>query len=137
MGKFSIVMFMFCSLVIAMAYGNAQEQARFQNLCRGTEKTTTLQIFIQDELGGKNKTVWEVARSSITANSPTLFGQVRVLDDLITAGPSRTSEKIGRAQGLITSADLKEPALGNELELYIYRWALQRKYTMHFGEESI
>ncbi|KAL2460039.1 Dirigent protein 21 [Abeliophyllum distichum] len=115
MGKFSIVTFMFCSLVIAMAYANSQEQARFQNLCRGTEKATTLQIFIQDVLAGDNQTVWEVARSIITADSPTSFGQVRVLDDLITAGPDKTSEKIGRAQGLITSADLHESALAMNL----------------------
>ncbi|KAL2477083.1 Dirigent protein 23 [Forsythia ovata] len=102
-------------MTVPQAYANAQELARFQKLCRGIEKTTTLQIFIQDELGGKNKTVWEVARSNITADSPTLFGQVRVVDDLITAGPNKTSEKIGRAQGLITSADLKENALAMNL----------------------
>ncbi|KAL2477085.1 Dirigent protein 21 [Forsythia ovata] len=98
-----------------MAYASAQEQARFQNLCRGTEKTTTIQIFVQDELGGENQTVWEVARSSITADSPTSFGQVRVVDDLITAEPNKTSEKIGRIQGLITSADLEESALAMNL----------------------
>ncbi|KAL2477084.1 Dirigent protein 23 [Forsythia ovata] len=98
-----------------MAYANSQEQARFQNLCRGIEKTATIKIFVQDEVGGENKTVWEVARSSITANSPTLFGQVRVVDDLLTAGPNKTSKKIGRAQGLITSADLKESAIAMNL----------------------
>ncbi|CAI9765456.1 unnamed protein product [Fraxinus pennsylvanica] len=116
MGK---VTFMFCTLVIEMAilwgYANAQEQVGFQNLCLGNEKTTRLQVFVQDELGGENPTVWDVARSNITSTSPTSFGQVRVLDDLLTDGPDRNSKRVGRAQGLITSADLQVSALAMNL----------------------
>ncbi|CAA2958129.1 Hypothetical predicted protein [Olea europaea subsp. europaea] len=116
MGKLSILTFMFCALVIGMAmpskaYANPQEQARFQNLYLGKEKTTRLHIFVQDELSGANATVYDVARSNITSTSPTSFGQVRVVDDLVTAEPDRNSKRVGRAQGLITSSDLQESAL--------------------------
>ncbi|CAI9769820.1 unnamed protein product [Fraxinus pennsylvanica] len=115
MGMFLILTFVFCALVIGMAmpkaYANAQEHARFQNLYLGKETTTSIQLFVQDKLGGQNPTVWEVARCNFTSNSATSFGQVRVLDDLVTAGPDRNSEIVGRAQGLITSSDFHESAL--------------------------
>ncbi|CAA2940354.1 Hypothetical predicted protein [Olea europaea subsp. europaea] len=115
MGKFSALTFMFCALVIGMAmpmaYANAQEYARFQNIYLGKETTTSIQVFVQDDLGGQNPTVWEVARCNFTSNSATSFGQIRVLDDLLTAGPDRKSQRVGRVQGLITSADFQESAL--------------------------
>ncbi|CAI9765455.1 unnamed protein product [Fraxinus pennsylvanica] len=70
-----------------------------------------MHIFIQDEVGDANPTVWEVARSNITSTSPTSFGQVRVLDNLLTVGPDRNSQRVGRAQGLIAFADLQESTL--------------------------
>ncbi|CAA2981697.1 Hypothetical predicted protein [Olea europaea subsp. europaea] len=115
MGKFSTLTFMFCALVIGMAmpmaYANAQEYARFQNIYLGKETTTSIQVFVQDDLGGQNPTVWEVARCNFTSNSATSFGQIRVLDDLLTVGPDRKSKRVGQVQGLITSADFHESAL--------------------------
>ncbi|KAH6823195.1 hypothetical protein C2S53_016618 [Perilla frutescens var. hirtella] len=89
----------------------------FRNLSQRKQKFAKLRFYIHDALGGPNATVWEVARATITAASPTSFGQVRVLDDLITAEPDQNSEKLGRAQGLVTSADLHEPALAMNLNL--------------------
>ncbi|KAL2478498.1 Dirigent protein 21 [Forsythia ovata] len=97
------------------AFANAQmtmlEEQGFGNLCQGNEKVAKLHFYLQDVLGGLNATVWEVARSEITSTSPTSFGQVRVIDDLITAEPDSTSVKLGRAQGLITYADLENSGL--------------------------
>ncbi|CAA2940352.1 Hypothetical predicted protein [Olea europaea subsp. europaea] len=45
------------------------------------------------------------------AELATSFGQIKVLDDLLTAGPDRNSKRVGRVQGLITSADFQESAL--------------------------
>ncbi|GFP94560.1 dirigent protein 11 [Phtheirospermum japonicum] len=70
-----------------------------------------LQFYAHDDLTGPGATVWEVARANITSNSSTSFGQVRVVDDLITVGPERGSNKVGRLQGLITSSDMQEDAL--------------------------
>ncbi|CAA2958131.1 Hypothetical predicted protein [Olea europaea subsp. europaea] len=117
MGNLGIIMSKFlsfftgCMAMPSRANETDQESSRFKNLYIGKEKTTTLHIYVQDELGGENPTVLEVARSNITSTSTTSFGQVRVLDDLVTAGPDRTSEKVGRAQGLITFSDLQESAL--------------------------
>ncbi|CAA2989907.1 Hypothetical predicted protein [Olea europaea subsp. europaea] len=62
--------------------------------------------------------IFEVAEAAITANSRTAFGQVRVLDDLITVGPNRSSEALGRAQGLITSADLTVSGIAMNMNFY-------------------
>ncbi|KAK4476376.1 hypothetical protein RD792_015526 [Penstemon davidsonii] len=95
------------------------EEEKFKKLLQSKEKVTKLHFFLQDALGGgSNDTVWEVARAQITPNSTTSFGQVRVLDDLITAQPDRNSEKLGRAQGMITSSGLDESALTMNLNFY-------------------
>ncbi|KAK4437659.1 hypothetical protein Salat_0099900 [Sesamum alatum] len=70
-----------------------------------------IHFYVQDLLAGENKTVFGVATASITADSPTDFGQVRVLDDLVTAEPDYYSTPVARAQGLITYADLRVAAL--------------------------
>ncbi|KAK4437663.1 Dirigent protein 21 [Sesamum alatum] len=110
------------SLSIAIPRGYARKQgpvdtenAWFQNICRGKEKVAKLHFYVQDLLSGENTTVYEVARASITSNSPTAFAQVRVLDDLLTAEPDINSEVVGRVQGLITSADLETSALAMNL----------------------
>ncbi|KAL3654360.1 hypothetical protein CASFOL_004041 [Castilleja foliolosa] len=81
------------------------------------EKVATLHFYLQDDLSGPDATVWEVARSEITSNSSSAFGQVSVLDDLVTTGPDRNSEKLGRAQGLVTSSDLKELSLATNINI--------------------
>ncbi|KAL3831105.1 hypothetical protein ACJIZ3_019907 [Penstemon smallii] len=83
----------------------------FKILRQRKEKVAKLHFYVQDAHGVPNATVWEVARSRITSQSPTSFGQVRVIDNLITSRPSRYSYKLGRAQGFITSSDLIETAL--------------------------
>ncbi|KAL0429271.1 UNVERIFIED_CONTAM: Dirigent protein 21 [Sesamum radiatum] len=95
-----------------------EDEERFKKLLQSKEKVAKLHFYIQDALGGSNATVWEVARSQITSTSATSFGQVRVLDDLITAEPDRTSQKLGRAQGLITFSGLEESALNMSLNFY-------------------
>ncbi|CAA0807768.1 Dirigent protein 21 [Striga hermonthica] len=84
----------------------------------GGEVSAKIHFYVQDVLGGENRTVYEVARASITSTSPTGFGQVRALDDLLTALPDPTSKKVGRIQGLITSADLAKTALAMNLNFY-------------------
>ncbi|KAL2460041.1 Dirigent protein 21 [Abeliophyllum distichum] len=120
MEKLVAILILF-SLVIAIprvhAQGSDPEKIWFQNICQGKEIVTRLHFYIQDALGGPNATVWEVSKSIITSISPTSFGQVRVLDDLITVGPDRNSSKLGWAQGLITFADMKESALNMNINL--------------------
>ncbi|KAL2477088.1 Dirigent protein 21 [Forsythia ovata] len=112
MGNVGVILIIL-SLIIAMTSVDAKSEMSKQEKTwfRGKEKLIKLHFYVQDELSGPNKTVWEVSRSNITSISPTSFGQVQVLDDLITAGPEKNSTKLGRAQGLITFADLNESAL--------------------------
>ncbi|KAL8555418.1 hypothetical protein ACS0TY_003286 [Phlomoides rotata] len=99
-------------------HGPKSEEERFMKLPQSKEKVATLHFYLQDALGGPNATVWEVARSSTTADSANSVGQVRVLDDLMTAEPDRNSEKLGRAQGMITFSGLEESALTMNLNFY-------------------
>ncbi|GER41417.1 disease resistance-responsive (dirigent-likeprotein) family protein [Striga asiatica] len=84
----------------------------------GGEVSAKIHLYVQDVLAGENQTVYEVARASVTSTSPTSFGQVRALDDLLTALPDPGSKKVGRIQGLITSADLAKTALAMNLNFY-------------------
>ncbi|XP_073158136.1 dirigent protein 23-like isoform X2 [Henckelia pumila] len=97
--------------------GSKTEEERFKQRIKAKEKTAKFHIYVQDALGGANPTVWEVARSTQTVNSPTAFGDVRV-DDLVTAEPDPGSEKLGRTQGIITYSDMTEPALTMNLTFY-------------------
>nr|WCZ54763.1 dirigent protein 9 [Phryma leptostachya subsp. asiatica] len=98
--------------------GPKSEEEKFKKLLQTKEKVAKLHFYLQDALGGANATVYEVARSTITANSAATFGQVRVLDDVITAEPDRNSKKLGRAQGMITFTGLDESALTMNLNFY-------------------
>ncbi|KAL6538887.1 hypothetical protein OROMI_025213 [Orobanche minor] len=86
-------------------------------------------FYVQDALSGPNATVWEVARTSITWNSSTSFGQVSVLDDLITVSPDPNSEEMGRAQGLITSADMKVMGIAMNLN-FMFTGGLYKGSTL-------
>ncbi|KAK6157717.1 hypothetical protein DH2020_011965 [Rehmannia glutinosa] len=121
MEKLCAILILF-SLLIANTYATSKEakdaEKWFQKyLSQRKEKVAKLHFYIQDALGGPNATLWEVARSEITSDSPTMFGQVSVLDDKITAEPDRNSEELGRAQGLITSADLRVSGLAMNMNV--------------------
>ncbi|XP_042065477.1 dirigent protein 21-like [Salvia splendens] len=71
------------------------------------EKSAVLHFYVQDFRAGSGPgdTVYVVAESSISATSPTNFGEMHVTDDLITTQPEVNSEVIGKAQGTTISAD--------------------------------
>ncbi|GFP84853.1 dirigent protein 1 [Phtheirospermum japonicum] len=95
-----------------------EKEEKFKKLLKAKQKVAKLHFYLQDALGGPSATVYEVARSDITATSAASFGQVRVLDDLITARPDRDSQHLGRAQGMITFTGLDESALTMSLNFY-------------------
>ncbi|KAK4401419.1 Dirigent protein 11 [Sesamum angolense] len=77
-----------------------------------------LHFYIQDFIGGRNETVYEVARASITCTSPTSFGLVQVLDDVMTAGPDMNSKPLGRFQGFFAVSDLRTTAYTLDINYY-------------------
>lgn len=107
----SLMSMLIVSCLLIATVDAEEERAVLQNICGGEERLAKIHFYVQDVLGGPNSTVYEVARASITANSVTGFGQVRVLDDVVTATPQKNSAELGRAQGLITFSDLQISAL--------------------------
>lgn len=98
----------------------AADDSWFQDhhLLHGGEKVAKIHVYVQDVLGGPSPTVYQVAEASITENSATGFGQVRVLDDKLTNGTGEYSTEVGRLQGLITYADLSVSALAMNVNFY-------------------
>ncbi|KAL2490613.1 Dirigent protein 1 [Abeliophyllum distichum] len=81
----------------------------YKNFGSTRQKVTKLHFYFQDVMGGPNPTVLKVIESK--TNSATSFGQLSMLDDLVTEGPEPDSKKVGRAQGSIGFADLNDTAL--------------------------
>ncbi|GLJ59755.1 hypothetical protein SUGI_1522030 [Cryptomeria japonica] len=75
-----------------------------------TERITRLHFYMHDVVFGPNATVALVASPSGNFTSPG-FGNVFVIDDVLTAGPSPYSRVVGRAQGMYIADSLKEPSL--------------------------
>ncbi|KAL1563910.1 hypothetical protein AAHA92_06328 [Salvia divinorum] len=95
------------------------KQTFLRNIYGGKEKVIKLNFYVQDlRVGNPNPTVYEVAAASITENSPTQFGSVHVVDDLLTEKPAYNSRAVGRVQGLTTSADLAVNAVAINLNFY-------------------
>ncbi|KAH6787991.1 hypothetical protein C2S52_007543 [Perilla frutescens var. hirtella] len=118
----SVCVILAISWLVVVAAANvyaAEEETFLRNICRGREKLLKLHFYVQDlRIGHLNSTVFEVAKSSITANSPSAFGSVHVVDDLITAEPAFNSKALGRCQGLTTNADLATFGIAMNLNFY-------------------
>ncbi|KAL6529256.1 hypothetical protein OROGR_014879 [Orobanche gracilis] len=107
-----------CTFLILSSLLIAATNATSSNIydSRSNEKRpSNIRFYVQDALSGPKATVWEVARASITSKSSTTFGQVSVVDDLLTVSPDPNSEEMGRVQGLITSADMKVSGIAMNL----------------------
>lgn len=83
----------------------------FTRLSHAERKTTRLHFYFHDTLSGKNPTAVRVAEAKMTEKSPTFFGLVNVIDDLLTEGPEPESPLVGRAQGFYASAGLESLGL--------------------------
>ncbi|XWS08230.1 hypothetical protein CRYUN_Cryun41cG0061900 [Craigia yunnanensis] len=70
------------------------------------EKVTKLHFFLHDTISGKTPSAIKVAHPNFTTafnNTPGPFGSVFVINDPLTAGPEKTSQVIGSAQGIWVS----------------------------------
>ncbi|KAG6413506.1 hypothetical protein SASPL_126219 [Salvia splendens] len=85
----------------------------------GKQSIVNFRVFVQDlGVNHPNTTTYDVAQASISNTSKTGFGKVRVIDDLVTAGPEGDSKALGRLQGLLTRADLNTLAIAVNLNFY-------------------
>ncbi|KAH6777716.1 hypothetical protein C2S51_009028 [Perilla frutescens var. frutescens] len=120
-----ILIISYLSVLTAGAYAKKQGRSGYEetnflrDICGGKEKVVRLRCYVHDlRVGNENPTVYTVATASITPNSPTSFGSINVVDDLVTAEPSINSTEIGRIQGLTTSADLSVNGVALNLNVY-------------------
>ncbi|XP_073311989.1 dirigent protein 22-like isoform X1 [Primulina huaijiensis] len=72
------------------------------------QKVTELRFYLHDIVSGPNPTNIPIALSNYTIHSPTYFGMIATIDDLLTSGSSPDSEIVGRAQGLFVSSALEK-----------------------------
>lgn len=79
---------------------------------------TQIQFYMQVVDEGRNETSYRIANASITNQSPTGFGFLNMMDNLITETPNPKSKLIGRAQGLIGGADLNEIGVYNHFNVF-------------------
>ncbi|CAI9099580.1 OLC1v1036426C2 [Oldenlandia corymbosa var. corymbosa] len=71
-------------------------------------KLSKLHFYLHNNFTGNKTTVVQVAQANISATSPTRFGEVRVLDSLLTVTQDVNSKAIGRGQGLFTFTSREE-----------------------------
>ncbi|KAK9129012.1 hypothetical protein Syun_017809 [Stephania yunnanensis] len=72
------------------------------------EKLSHFHFYWHDKLGGRDPTAVQVATSTINVSPATRFGDVYVVDDPLTEGPTAESKMVGRAQGLYTYSSKEE-----------------------------
>ncbi|KAI4367217.1 hypothetical protein MLD38_022980 [Melastoma candidum] len=77
-----------------------------EKLFLGPLPVTQIRLYFHNVAAGPKATAYRIANSSITNTSPTLFGFLNMIDNLLTASPDPNSPQLGRAQGLYGSADL-------------------------------
>ncbi|XP_051145843.1 dirigent protein 23-like [Andrographis paniculata] len=75
------------------------------------EKTAAIKFYVQEPRTGPDAALTEVCGGKDTANSPTLFSKVFVVNAKLTAEADRNSAEVGFAQGLVTSADKVQAGL--------------------------
>ncbi|XP_047942621.1 dirigent protein 1-like [Salvia hispanica] len=107
-----IVLYLFGATQInSRKIGDEVDELKLNYLCLKNEKLAKIQFYAQDIVGGPNATIHEVARAAVFTDALLSFGKVFVIDDMITAGPSADTEALGKAQGIMTSADMANAAM--------------------------
>lgn len=89
-----------------------------ENLLIVPPTKTQIQFYFHNVATGPNATAYRIANSSITNKSPTLFGFLNMIDNLLTVSPDPNSSPLGRAQGMYGSADMK--TIGFFIDFNVY-----------------
>ncbi|KAL3622126.1 hypothetical protein CASFOL_033537 [Castilleja foliolosa] len=122
MEKAIFTIFMLCTIVLSdvpMSHGKGSVSIEkgpkamekwFKEIAGANEKVTQLHFYLHDIVSGSSPTNIPIAMANSTARSPTYFGLIAAMDDLLTEGPSPDSGIVGRAQGLFGSTSLEEIA---------------------------
>ncbi|KAK6135546.1 hypothetical protein DH2020_030717 [Rehmannia glutinosa] len=85
------------------------------------EKTTLtkLEIYIHAYFAtSENQTVFQVASSEITSQSPSTFGRILVIDNPLTVTSDPGSEYLGQYQGMNAYSDFTESAANMNMNMF-------------------
>ncbi|XP_044488187.1 dirigent protein 22-like [Mangifera indica] len=101
-------------LVFLSCFFIASNGVFYEELAEGiaikrTEKTSHLNFYFHDIIGGKNPTAVKIAGPPNSTGYG--FGSTTMMDDALTEGPERNSKLVGRAQGLYAIAAQQEVSL--------------------------
>ncbi|XAR72724.1 hypothetical protein NMG60_11019460 [Bertholletia excelsa] len=97
--------------VHGIGQGPQEVEKWFQKYRHKKENLTKLRSYFHDTMSGKDPAAVRVAEAENTAQFPTLFGAVYVIDDLLTAGPEPNSTHVGWAQRLYAFAGQEDACL--------------------------
>ncbi|KAL2460046.1 Dirigent protein 23 [Abeliophyllum distichum] len=115
MEKQYIILILCSILVIAngngVATGPKAVRKWFKKVSPAKEKLTEFHFYLHDIVSGRNPTNIPVAMANATSQSPTYFGLIAAMDDLLTEGPEPNSKVVGRACGIFGSSSLQEVGL--------------------------
>ncbi|KAK1394889.1 Dirigent protein [Heracleum sosnowskyi] len=117
MGKIYVIALALCSIILTISVVESIDESPeavekwFKKLGHKKERVTKLHFFLHEKSGGSNQTAYQVAQSNITLTSPTFFGQVSMIDDILREGSAPDSQVLGRAQGLTGLSSLEEASL--------------------------
>lgn len=112
-----VILVVFTLLVATQINVNARklddegDELELDYICLHNQKLAKIHFYLQGVVGGPNSTMHEVARANVSTEALFSFGKIYVFDDLITAGPGGNSLKLGKAQGIVTSADMRTTAM--------------------------
>ncbi|KAK4772899.1 hypothetical protein SAY87_027918 [Trapa incisa] len=109
------ITFLFCALSNheAVAGGNSEDTPSLEDLrlLLKSQKLTRLNFYMHDLVLVSDPTSVRVAGVPGSNGNTTNFGDLYVLDDPLTTGPSLTSRAVGRAQGIYSFSSEDATAL--------------------------
>lgn len=118
MGKICMTVLALCTIIISVSAveGSIDETPKgvdkwYKQLRFKKEKVSKLRFFLHEKGTPINQTAHLVAQSNISFTSPTNFGLVSMIDDILREGASPDSPIVGRTQGLMGSSSMDESSL--------------------------
>ncbi|KAJ0876775.1 putative dirigent protein [Helianthus annuus] len=103
----NIITILLFTLIIQAQSHEFSKQLSPNSLGLKKQKLTHLHFYYHD-IRSTTPDIVQVAEAATTNTSKTGFGSVSVLDGPLTVGPELTSKIVGRAQGMVASADLND-----------------------------
>ncbi|KAK1383074.1 Dirigent protein [Heracleum sosnowskyi] len=119
MGRIYMIVLALCSVILSVSVveGNIDVTPKgvdkwYKELRHKKEKVTKLRFFLHEKgSSGDNQTAYLVAQSNISFTSPSNFGLVSMIDDILRKGAAPDSQIVGRTQGLMGSSSMEETSL--------------------------